>query len=210
MAPDRDFLRRLSTQAGAILRVASGGKEGPDRFVREDKGGESWLFTYAGLGEGGEVGTLGAGIRKADYLAGRNQTILGFVAIFLAAGLASVILGLFFSQSITHRVRSLVEGTERIAKGNFGGAIPVSQDDELGALARSFNAMAARLGQSRRELWDLNEELELRIAERTSELSATNEELGETITNLEATMAQLVESERMASLGQSGPALPMS
>lgn len=202
VAPGSDFLKRLSAQVGAYLRVVPGGKLGPEDFVREDRGGEAWLFTYAGLGEGGDAGTLGVGIRKADYLAGRNQTILGFVAIFLAAGLASCFLGLFFSQSITHRVRSLVEGTERIAGGNFGEAIPVSQDDELGALARSFNAMAARLGESRRELRDLNEELELRIAERTSELSATNEELGATISNLEATMAQLVESEKMASLGQ--------
>ncbi len=202
IAPGSDFLRRLSTQAGANLRVVPGGKLGPEVFVRESMGGESWLFTYTGLGEGGRAGTLGVGIRKADYLAGRNQTILGFMAIFLAAGLASGTLGLFFSRSITHRVRGLVEGTERIAGGNFGEAIPVSQDDELGALARSFNAMAARLEESRKELRDLNEELEFRIAERTSELSATNEELGETITNLEATMAQLVESEKMASLGQ--------
>jgi two-component system NtrC family sensor kinase len=44
--------------------------------------------------------------------------------------------------------------------------------------------------------------LELKVAERTVELSETNEELNSTLENLKQTQTQLVESEKMASLGQ--------
>ena len=51
------------------------------------------------------------------------------------------------------------------------------------------------------ELRVLNEQLEQRVAERTSELSRANDELSQTIHRLDETRAQLVESEKMASLG---------
>ena len=51
------------------------------------------------------------------------------------------------------------------------------------------------------ELRILNEQLELRVAERTTELTGANAELNLTIQRLGETRAQLVESEKMASLG---------
>ncbi|MBS0211927.1 MAG: PAS domain-containing protein [Proteobacteria bacterium] len=51
------------------------------------------------------------------------------------------------------------------------------------------------------ELRVLNEQLEQRVAERTAELTGANAELNLTIQRLDETRAQLVESEKMASLG---------
>lgn len=51
------------------------------------------------------------------------------------------------------------------------------------------------------ELRVLNEQLEQRVAERTTALTNANAELSQTIERLDATRAQLVESEKMASLG---------
>ncbi|HEY2346162.1 MAG TPA: PAS domain-containing protein [Xanthomonadaceae bacterium] len=51
------------------------------------------------------------------------------------------------------------------------------------------------------ELRVLNEQLEHRVAERTAELTLANVELSQTIARLDETRAQLVESEKMASLG---------
>ncbi|MDH5179176.1 MAG: PAS domain S-box protein [Gammaproteobacteria bacterium] len=47
----------------------------------------------------------------------------------------------------------------------------------------------------------LNEELELRVEQRTAELQAANENLQESLCQLSETQAQLVQSEKMASLG---------
>ena len=47
-------------------------------------------------------------------------------------------------------VRDLAEGTERVAAGDYGRRLPVVQDDDLGALAASFNRMQAGLAERQR------------------------------------------------------------
>ncbi len=49
---------------------------------------------------------------------------------------------------------------------------------------------------------DINQKLEVKVKARTQELSNKNEELQETLNKLQTTQTQLVESEKMASLGQ--------
>jgi adenylate cyclase len=47
-----------------------------------------------------------------------------------------------FSPSL-RPIRDLAEGTERVAAGDYSQRLPVVQDDDLGALAASFNRMQA-------------------------------------------------------------------
>ena len=47
-------------------------------------------------------------------------------------------------------LRDLAEGTERIAAGDYSRRLPVVQDDDLGALAASFNRMQAGLAERQR------------------------------------------------------------
>jgi adenylate cyclase len=47
-------------------------------------------------------------------------------------------------------IRDLAEGTERVAAGDYGQRLPVVQDDDLGALAASFNRMQAGLAERQR------------------------------------------------------------
>jgi adenylate cyclase len=47
-------------------------------------------------------------------------------------------------------VRDLAEGTERVAAGDYSQRLPVVQDDDLGALAASFNRMQAGLAERQR------------------------------------------------------------
>jgi class 3 adenylate cyclase len=47
-------------------------------------------------------------------------------------------------------IRDLAEGTERVASGDFSQRLPVVQDDDLGALAASFNRMQAGLTERQR------------------------------------------------------------
>jgi class 3 adenylate cyclase len=47
-------------------------------------------------------------------------------------------------------LRDLAEGTERIAAGDYTQGLPVVQDDDLGALAASFNRMQAGLAERQR------------------------------------------------------------
>jgi len=47
-------------------------------------------------------------------------------------------------------IRDLAEGTERVAAGDYKRCLPVVQDDDLGALAASFNRMQAGLAERQR------------------------------------------------------------
>ena len=60
-----------------------------------------------------------------------------------------ITLGAAFSPSL-RPIRDLAEGTERVTAGDYGQRLPVVQDDDLGALAASFNRMQAGLAERRR------------------------------------------------------------
>jgi two-component system, NtrC family, sensor kinase len=73
---------------------------------------------------------------------------------------------------------------------------PIDQSqDELGILAATVHQVARQLEQSFTLLEQSHEQLETRVQERT-------EELAQTLTNLQETQSQLVQTEKMSSLGQ--------
>ena len=60
-----------------------------------------------------------------------------------------ITVGIAFSPSL-RPIRDLAEGTGRVAAGDFSQRLPVVQDDDLGALAASFNRMQAGLAERQR------------------------------------------------------------
>jgi adenylate cyclase len=58
-------------------------------------------------------------------------------------------VGLGFSPSL-QTIRDLAKGAERVAVGDYGQRLPVVQDDDLGALAASFNRMQSGLAERQR------------------------------------------------------------
>lgn len=69
-------------------------------------------------------------------------------ALTLGLGLP-ITVGLAFSPSL-RPLRDLARGTERVAAGDYSQRLPVVQDDDLGALAASFNRMQAGLAERQR------------------------------------------------------------
>ena len=81
----------------------------------------------------------------------REEPVL-FVAIggALTIGFGvPITVGLAFAPSL-RPIRDLAEGTKRVAAGDYSQRLPVVQDDDLGALAASFNRMQAGLAERQR------------------------------------------------------------
>lgn len=105
-----------------------------------------------------------------------RSTVLNLVAVFL---LTLVGATLFSRSLLTEPINSLMDATERMAKGELGVRLPETPKGELGRLAQSFNQMSESLRNRTEELLRANEALrqseallEQRVSERTSELLA--------------------------------------
>ena len=127
----------------------------------------------------------------AQINANRHTTIL----LCIAALGGAVVMGLFTSRWITRPILRLNEASESIASGRLDQTVEDSSIQELNTLAHSFNHMAGQLGESFTALEKSNVELEERVEARTAELKHTLRELGRT-------QVQMIQSEKMSSLGQ--------
>ncbi len=91
------------------------------------------------------VGALYLGVSQRANVAAlaraRNNAIFVSVAMVLLGIGGAFALGSVLSRPISH----LMEGTRAIADGNYAITLHVPSGDEIGALTRSFNEMAASL-----------------------------------------------------------------
>ncbi|MEK6661292.1 MAG: ATP-binding protein [candidate division NC10 bacterium] len=94
--------------------------------------------------------------------------------VFLAVG---TVAAYALSRRITQPITRLTESAARMAEGQLDQTIPVTSHDEIGTLAETYNEMAKALKRTLNEreqvageLRDLNQSLEDRIRERTSQL----------------------------------------
>ncbi|MBI2458639.1 MAG: HAMP domain-containing protein [candidate division NC10 bacterium] len=113
----------------------------------------------------------------------RTAAFAGTTIVLLAMILAGIV-----RRGVVRPVRELVEGTRRVAHGDLTHRIPVRTVDEVGVLAASFNRMTEALGKAQAELDALVATLEQRVEERTGELREAQ--------------AQLIQTEKLASLGK--------
>ncbi len=79
--------------------------------------------------------------------ASQHDLLLATILLLFAGGIA-MLLGYFLSSTITERVCRLDHAAKEIQAGNLSVRVPVSGNDEVAGLARTFNQMAARLEEA--------------------------------------------------------------
>jgi two-component system, NtrC family, sensor kinase len=106
------------------------------------------------------------------------------------------------AQGITIPLNNLIRTTKTIAQGNFNERVQIRSYDEVGILGSTFNDMARALSAREEQLQELNKNLESMVRQRTKELETSHEALKQAYLDLQSTQEQLVQTEKMASLGQ--------
>ncbi len=86
------------------------------------------------------VGLTFEHIKEELVVVQKENIKLGLIVI-----LVGILFALLFSRMINRPISKLVEGTKKIAEGNFDFKVDIQSKDEIGALAKSFNSMAENL-----------------------------------------------------------------
>lgn len=132
-----------------------------------------------------------------------RQLVTELLIAALSVALPMILIAMLLSQRFILPIKRLTTAIEHIEHSNdLSIKVPVKGKDEVANLGNAFNRMTTNLAEafSRREkvekeLESLNLNLERQVDERTSELRQT---LGQ----LKSAQSQLVQSEKMVSLGQ--------
>jgi diguanylate cyclase (GGDEF)-like protein/PAS domain S-box-containing protein len=119
--------------------------------------------------QGHVIGHLYSGTSLDAAYADARRSRAGIALLTLVTFLIGTIAVIALSTLITSPLQRIVETSEQIAAGDFSQRAAVTSEDEVGHLARAFNRMVERV-----EEW--NRTLETRVAERTSELAASEEQ----------------------------------
>lgn len=140
----------LAEAAVRPVRAALAGDTGMgDALPRSRPSFAAWSNVFM-LGVAFVFAVVGA-MLAAVFDRAREEPVLFAViggALTLAIGVP-ITVGLTFAPSL-RPIRDLAEGTKRVASGDYSQRLPVVQDDDLGALAASFNRMQAGLAERQR------------------------------------------------------------
>ncbi|MGD8632505.1 MAG: ATP-binding protein [Anaerolineales bacterium] len=136
-------------------------------------------------------GYLGVAL-PTDYIVSTLATSRNTFALIFTLGTISVVLvGYLLAQNISRPILQLRSISQAVAGGDLDQASGVERHDEIGELAGAFDIMTLRLRERTQEAARLYEE----AVERNKELAEINARLA-------AAQAQLVQSEKLAAVGQ--------
>ena len=154
--------------------------------------GRDYKSTYAPLViRQGETGILGVALPSNFIVTTMATSRTTFSLIFSAGTIATIIIGYLLAQSIAKPILRLRSVSQAVAAGDLNQDTGVRGADEIGELAGAFDIMTLRLRERTAE-----------AARLYDETLDRNQELAEINARLQTAQAQLIQSEKLASVGQ--------
>lgn len=152
--------------------------------------------------------------QNADINFDRQQQRTSWIIVALSSLLAAAVT-FFLARGLLAPVKRLVEGTHRLAAGDFTTRVTPGHDDELGRLAQDFNQLASTLEKNqqmrRAYMADISHELRTPLAILHGELEAMQDGVRqftpESLTSLQmevSTLTKLVTDLHQLSLSDEG------
>jgi two-component system, NtrC family, sensor kinase len=105
--------------------------------------------------------------------------------------LIAILVGFWLARNISRPILALREAALQVGAGDLTQRVKKSTGDEIGDLTQAFNKMVEDLSKTRRELKQAN-----------ISMASTNEALKASMDDLKNAQDQLIQAEKMVSLGQ--------
>ncbi len=189
--------RALGTRVSAAVRTAvldEGQTWLDSAFVVNDW----YISAYEPITDsfGNRVGMLYVGFLETPFREAKQTTLITIILAFLAVAVVSVPIFLRWARSIFKPLERMSDTITRVEAGNMGARTELMvASDEIGRVALHLDGLLDQLQQRDRDLRLWNDELNDRVAERTSELEQANR-------RIEAATKQLIMSEKLAAIGE--------
>lgn len=140
---------------------------------------------------GESLGWMGV-ILPNDYIASaETQSRTTFLYIFTIGTAVMILIGFLLAQLIARPILRLRDMSQAVAGGDLNQSIGLRQSDEIGELAEAFDTMTLRLRERTAE-----------AARLYAETVQRNKELAEINVRLQTMQGQLIQSEKLAAVGQ--------
>jgi len=155
------------------------------------------------LRDGREIGKLTVTMSAAPVLAEKRADILRTVWRSLVILTISSALILWVMQaSVLHPMGRLTQAAEALAAGRLDRPVEPGGTDETSRVGLAMERMRQALLSAFDALRQHAATLEDTVEQRTAELTTSNAELSEALEHLKTAQGELVESEKLASLGR--------
>jgi two-component system, NtrC family, nitrogen regulation sensor histidine kinase NtrY len=141
---------------------------------------------------------------KGDRKWFKNVALMTLVLITTLVIFSSVWLTLYVARTIADPIRQLAEATERIKAGDLSYRTDVIGDDELAALAISFNEMTAELQQSNASLDERRRYIEAILQSLSAGVISLDENANVTTINEAAMKLLRIDSRQMTGVALEG------
>jgi two-component system, cell cycle sensor histidine kinase and response regulator CckA len=130
-----------------------------------------------------------------DLMRSTRSTIVHVVLVGFGGLAIASLFALYLGRSIVRPLQQLRSMATGFASGRTDLTMPSSRKDEIGELATAFEDMVQKRRKAENDLQRLHDDLEVRVAERTAELSKSNEALRTENTVRKRAEATMRESE---------------
>jgi len=160
--------------------------------------------------EGKKIGYIYLRASLDDLNKYMQNRILYDLLIAIIALIGAFFVSVRLQRRFTKPIETLLSIVQKVTKEkSYSVRAPAADIEELHMLGRAINNMLDRIEQqfnkvqqAEQEIRQLNQGLEQKISERTLALKSSNQDLLNTLETLHQYQNQIVETEKMASLGQ--------
>jgi two-component system NtrC family sensor kinase len=159
------------------------------------------------LREGREIAQITVTMSAAPLLARkRSDMISSLVRSGLTLTLSLALILLVMQRRVLQPMDKLSQAAAKLAAGKLDQpldhTLDMSRDDEIARVGLAMERMRQALLAAFEELRQHANTLEYQVAQRTTELTEANTELTQALAHLKTAQHELVESEKLASLGR--------